>query len=64
MKTENFEQKVEALTREKATLLSGINKLLKYIEVLKKKNLHLEASRLLAFTEEEFMKTLDWNPNA
>jgi len=37
-----------------------IQKQSKLVEVLRKKCAHLEAARVLEFTEEEFMKALDW----
>lgn len=37
-----------------------IQKQSKLVEVLRKKCAHLEAARVLEFTEQEFMKALDW----
>ena len=31
------------------------------VPILKRQKLHMEAAKMLSFTEEEFVKTLDWD---
>lgn len=50
---------VKRLQRQKAELLGVLRKQARLVEVLRRQRAHLEAARLLAFTEDEFMRMLD-----
>lgn len=54
------EERIKVLEKQRADLIDGFRKQLKLIDILKRQKVHIEAARLLAFTEDEFMKTLDW----
>eukprot|EP01083_Nonionella_stella_P049058 130849_1 len=48
-----------ALIKQKNELLSAFKKQLKLIDILKKQKIHLESAKVLQFTEQQFIKTLD-----
>jgi uncharacterized protein YPO0396 len=54
------QSRIEVLEKQRSELLAAFKKQMKLIEVLKRQKVHVEAARLLNFTEDEFMKTLDW----
>jgi len=51
---------IKTLERQKSEILLAFKKQIKLIDILKRQKIHAEASRLVAFQEEEFMKVLDW----
>ncbi|KAM4597249.1 testis-expressed protein 9-like [Fundulus diaphanus] len=57
---ENLLAENQVLKKQKAELIVAFKKQLKLIDILKKQKMHFEAAKLLSFTEEEFMKALDW----
>lgn len=50
---------VKHLERQRGELMNVLRKQAKLIDVLRRQRAHLEAARLLAYTEDEFMRTLE-----
>ncbi|XP_070814440.1 testis-expressed protein 9 [Chaetodon trifascialis] len=57
---ENLLAENKMLKKQKAELIVGFKKQLKLIDILKRQKMHFEAAKLLSFSEDEFMKALDW----
>jgi hypothetical protein len=48
------------LERQRNQLMSAFKKQMKLIDILKRQKMHIEGAKMLSFTEEEFVKALDW----
>lgn len=59
-RTEQLMAENRRLEKQKNELMTGFRKQLKLIDILKKQKLHTEASKMLSFTEEEFVKAMEW----
>lgn len=60
---EQLQSDNKRLQKQKTELIQAFKKQLKLIDILKKQKMHLEAAKILQFSEEEFINALEWNTN-
>ena len=56
---DKLSQENKKLERQRNELLQAFKKQMKLIDILKRQKTHLEAAKMLNFSEEEFIKALD-----